>query len=106
VTDYSSAIFDFAYLRKSIIYYQFDGDEYYQNNPFIKKGFFDYEKDGFGPVVTQYEDLQEKIICMIRQGCIIDEKYRERADSFFAYRDKSNCKRIYDHIKELTNEHN
>lgn len=101
VTDYSSAIFDFAYLRKSIIYYQFDGDEYYQNNPFIKKGFFDYEKDGFGPVVKDYSILTNMLIEMADKGCASDEVYKERMDRIFAFNDKNSCERTYKKIVEL-----
>uniref|UniRef100_UPI00055AF27F CDP-glycerol glycerophosphotransferase family protein n=1 Tax=Butyrivibrio sp. AE3009 TaxID=1280666 RepID=UPI00055AF27F len=101
VTDYSSAIFDFAYLRKSIIYYQFDGDEYYQNNPFTKKGFFDYEKDGFGPVVKDYSILTNMLIEMADKGCALDEVYRERMDRIFAFNDKNSCERTYKKIVEL-----
>ena len=32
VTDYSSAIFDFAYLQKPVIYYQFDREDFFAFN--------------------------------------------------------------------------
>ena len=49
VTDYSSIFFDFAYLRKPIIYAHFDYKEYRMNH--YPKGYFDYEKDGFGYII-------------------------------------------------------
>lgn len=38
ITDYSSVFFDFAYLKKPVIYYR-AGDEYHN-----KSGYFDFEK--------------------------------------------------------------
>ena len=39
ITDYSSIAFDFAYMKKPVIYYQFDKEKYdYQH---YKKGYFD-----------------------------------------------------------------
>ena len=38
ITDYSSAVFDFAYLRKPVLYYQQDVDEFFQEIILMKKG--------------------------------------------------------------------
>ena len=101
ITDYSSSIFDFGLLKKSIIYYHFDGQEYYEKNPFISVGVFDYEKDGFGPVVYDHEELCETILSMADKKFVMDEIYKKRVDDFFAYNDKNNCERIYNKIKEV-----
>ena len=49
--DYSSIAFDFAYMKKPLIYYQFDQDKYYTNH--FAKGYFDCERDGFGPQMSE-----------------------------------------------------
>lgn len=49
VTDYSSIAFDFAYVKKPIIYCQFDADDFYKNHTY-RKGYYDYEQHGFGPL--------------------------------------------------------
>ena len=33
--------------------------------------------------------------------CVMEEKYKERVDDFFAYRDNHNCERIYQEILKL-----
>ena len=48
ITDYSSVFFDFGYLKKPIIYTHLDYIEYRNFN--YKKGYFDYIKNGFGPI--------------------------------------------------------
>lgn len=45
ITDYSSVFMDFAYMRKPIIYYQFDKEEYREKQ--YTEGYFKYERDGF-----------------------------------------------------------
>ncbi|WP_026518079.1 CDP-glycerol glycerophosphotransferase family protein [Butyrivibrio sp. MC2021] len=101
VTDYSSAVFDFAYLKKAILYYQFDADDFYVNSPFVSKGFFDYDKHGFGPVTASYDGFTAALLDMAQKDCSMEEKYRERVDRFFTYHDKNNCERIYRSIKEI-----
>lgn len=43
ITDYSSVAFEFAYLRKPIVYYQFDKKAFFEKHTY-RKGYFDYEK--------------------------------------------------------------
>lgn len=98
ITDYSSVAFDFSYLRKPIIYSQFSPLEHY------KKGYFDYERDGFGEVEYTLEDTVDRIIEYMENGCRLKDKYRQRIDKFFAFNDKNNCQRVYEKIIELDNE--
>lgn len=98
VTDYSSVAFDFAYLKKPVIYTQFDEDEFFKQQLY-DKGYYDYKKDGFGPVANNYEKTKEYIIDMIKNDCKLDKKYENRINEFFKFTDKQNCKRVYDEIK-------
>lgn len=95
VTDYSSVAFDFAYLQKPVIYYQFDEEEYREGH--YKKGYFDYH-EGLGPWTAHKEALLHEI-----EKCVADEfkmetKYRERVNVFFTYHDQNNCERIYQEV--------
>ncbi|EBF5919858.1 capsular biosynthesis protein, partial [Campylobacter coli] len=56
ITDYSSVAFEMAVLKKPVLYYQFDKDEFFAKHSYAK-GYFDYEKDGFGEVCFNYEQL-------------------------------------------------
>ena len=42
VTDYSSAVFDFVYLRRPVIYTQFDREEFFGGTHVYTEGYFDY----------------------------------------------------------------
>ena len=48
LTDYSSVAFDFAYLRKPIVYAHFDKEAFFSGEHSYTAGYFDYERDGFG----------------------------------------------------------
>ena len=100
LTDYSSVAFDFAYLRKPLIYAHFDKKEFdvYHTHD---KGYFDYESDGFGEVEYDLDSTVNRLIEYMENGCKLKEKYRERIDEFFAFNDRNNCKRIYEAIKSL-----
>lgn len=98
VTDYSSAIFDFIYLRKPIIYAQFDRDEFYSGNHNYEKPDFD---DDFGEIELDLDSTIDRIIEYMQNGCRLKDKYRERIDNFFAFNDKGSCERIYRKIIEM-----
>lgn len=101
ITDYSSTAMDFAYLRKPVIYAQFDKERFLSGEHTYQAGYFEYERDGFGEVVYDLESLIKEIIGCMRNGCRLDEQYQKRVDSFFAYNDRNNCRRVYEKIAEM-----
>ena len=100
VTDYSSIFFDFAYLRKPVIYAHFDYEEYRKNH--YKKGYFDYKKDGFGPISYDLQSTIDEIINEIENNCSLRKKYKKRINKFFTYFDGNNNERLY---KAIGNNH-
>lgn len=101
VTDFSSAVFDFAYLRKPVIYCHFDEDTVLGGNHVYKKGYFSYERDGFGEVVYELDSAINLIIDYVRNDCRLKELYRRRIDRFFTFDDQDNSKRVLEKIMEL-----
>lgn len=97
ITDYSSIYFDFAYMNKPIIYYQFDYEEYRKRQ--MPEGYFNYLEDGFGPVYTNEINIIDKVKENIEVNFKQPELYEKRCNDFFNIKDKNNCKRIYEYIK-------
>lgn len=95
VTDYSSVAFDFAYLQKPVIYYQFDEEDYRKGH--YKKGYFDYH-EGLGPWTTHKEALLYEIEKCVAAEFEMESKYRERVNKFFTYHDQNNSERIYQEV--------
>lgn len=97
VTDYSSIAFDFAYMKKPLIYYQFDNNYHFN----VDEAYFQYEEDGFGPVARTHDDLKREIFRIIENGCVMDDVYQKRVDIFFKHIDRNNSKRVYEEICRL-----
>lgn len=100
VTDYSSVAFDFAYMNKKVIYYQFDNEKYRKEQYAAADGFYSYEKDGFGPVCFDFKSVKKNILDYIDNNKCFDN-YNSRISNFFEKNDHENCKRIYKEIKRL-----
>lgn len=99
ITDYSSVAFDIALLEKSMLYYQFDRDEYFYKH--LKSGYFSYEKDGFGAVCFDLEQILKELEFSFKNSCLMQEPYLSRARNFFAFKDGANCERIYEELLNL-----
>ena len=100
LTDYSSTAFDFAYMRKPLVYSHFDSKLFFDSHTY-QKGYFSYEDDGFGEVVYSAESTIDTLIDYMQNGCKLKPLYEQRIDKFFKYNDKNNCQRIVDAILEI-----
>ena len=98
ITDYSSVYFDFAYMGKPIIYYQFDYDEYRDKQ--MPEGYFNYKKDGFGPIYDNCNELINYIKLLNVNEFELDTSYKYKMNEFFKLNDQNNCERIYKKIVE------
>lgn len=98
ITDYSSVAFEMAYLNKPVIYYQFDKDEFF-NSHTLQKGYFDYKKNGFGPVVEIKEELLKELENLLQKDCKVFGIYKDNIDSTFVFKDGKCCERNYKAIK-------
>lgn len=101
LTDFSSIAFDFAYLRKPVVYYQEDIAEFYSGAHTYDKGYFEYERDGFGEVIFDVDSLIDCLIEYMGNGCKLKDKYRARIDATFPFSDQNNCQRVYEAILKL-----
>lgn len=101
ITDYSSVAFEMAVQNKQTLYYQFDEDEVYSGGHFYSKGYFDYRKDGFGPVVNDEESLFQELESILIRDAVPSASILDRIERTFPYRDGKNCERVYESIRAL-----
>lgn len=101
ITDYSSVFFDFGYLKKPVIYTHFDYEEYRANH--FSEGYFNYKRDGFGPICNDINTTINNIIALIKNNCTNNKKYLDRINSFFTFNDSHNNDRLYEEIIKRTN---
>lgn len=90
VTDFSGIQFDFAYMRKPLVYlHHKDIPQHYE------EGTFFYDTMAFGEICHDNDELIGLLCEYMKNGCKMKEEYVKRADDFFYYRDRKNCERIY-----------
>lgn len=99
ITDFSSVFFDFAYMKKPVIYYQFDKEKFF--NGHYNKGYFDYETMGFGECTDNEDYLIDLVKKYQDSDCKMPEKYLMRTKEFFPLYDTNNCERIFKEIMEV-----
>lgn len=95
VTDYSGVQFDFAYMKKPLVYFHPS-----QLPAHYEDGCFFYETMGFGEICTEGEQLVDLLCDYMENGCVMKPQYVERVDEFYEHSDHNNCERIY---KEIMN---
>lgn len=90
LTDHSGIQFDFASMRKPLVYYHPD-----TLPPQYDAGGMDYETQAFGPVCKNEEEVVAALCAAMRRQCQMEDKYRARADAFFTFDDHNNCERVF-----------
>ncbi len=98
ISDFSSVVFDFAYLKKPVIYYQPDKDYHFD----VDNAYFKYDSMGFGPVTNNLGDLKSEIKKIIDNNGEMDAEYVKRVDDFFKYHDRNNCQRVLDAVLDVS----
>lgn len=95
VTDYSSVFFDFAYMYKPIIFFQFDYDEFHQKH--YQKGYFDF-KHCFAEWTGDIPSLLSKIRESVERHHTLSVDKKAMVDEYFPLHDMHNCEKIYQEI--------
>lgn len=93
VTDYSGVQFDFAYMKKPLVYFHPS-----QLPAHYDDGGFFYDTMGFGEICTESDQLTETLCQYMNNNCVMKPQYVKRVDDFYAYSDHNNCQRIYNEI--------
>lgn len=80
ITDYSSVFFDYALLKRPIIFYMYDFELYRDT---LRGFYFDIEKEAPGPIVKNMQHLIEAIETFHQNGKFVEserkyEKFRQK----------------------------
>jgi glycosyltransferase involved in cell wall biosynthesis/tetratricopeptide (TPR) repeat protein len=101
LTDYSSVAFEVALLDKPVVYYQFDEAQMFGGSHTMQRGYFDYRRDGFGPMCVSEEETLAALEGILQRHCANEETYSKRAEAVFSRRDGGNCQRTLEAILSL-----
>ena len=96
ITDYSSIFFDFSYMKKPLLYFQFDYEKFREGH--YQEGYFSYKKDGFGKVCKEPNEIVEQFCNIVEGGMKMPPEYEKKVKDFFAFQDLNNSERVYKEI--------
>ncbi|MEY8349281.1 CDP-glycerol glycerophosphotransferase family protein [Bacillus cereus] len=96
ITDYSSVFFDYANLKRPVIFYTYDIDSYRDK---LRGFYFDLEREAPGPVVMNTEEVLEEILKfeMVGLGAFA-EKYNTFYNNYCYLEDGFASKRVVEKI--------
>ena len=93
ITDYSSVFFDMVYMKKPVIFYQFDEEDYRKYQ--YPEGYFDYHNNPFGKAYECYKDVLKELDFYLKNGLKVGDTYMQEHSSVFKYWDENNSERIF-----------
>lgn len=96
ITDYSSVFFDFTYMKKPVLFYQFDKDVFFSKH--VGSGYVD--ESAFGPVAQDVDGLLSSLETCLENDMHLEPAYEATVDSFFPMRDTHNCERVFDAVMD------
>lgn len=95
ITDYSSVFFDFAYMKKPIVFYQFDEEQFRKYQ--YKEGYFNYRNNELADWCDNVDELTKLLEKSLKHS--LQKENLNAVDKYFAYTDNKNCERNYLMIK-------
>lgn len=102
ITDYSSVFFDMIYMKKPIIFYQFDYEKFRKGQ--YKEGYFDYFNNPFGNSYREIEPLMLELQNYVNNNFLVNDSYLLAHERYFPYFDTDNSERVYEEILKYDSE--
>ncbi|MEH6649118.1 MAG: CDP-glycerol glycerophosphotransferase family protein [Motiliproteus sp.] len=96
ITDYSSVVFDFVYMKKPFISYQFDYDKFIEARK--HKAFIDIKTDLPGYVVNGINELEDTIETVFSNCFSLQPEHQKKMEKYFSFQDQDNCQRVFQAI--------
>lgn len=95
ITDYSSVFFDFALLKRPMLFFVYDIEEYRDK---LRGFYFDFEKEAPGPLLKTTEEIISEVKKIEKKGFIPTETTKEFYQRFCYLEDGQATKRVVDQV--------
>lgn len=95
ITDYSSVFFDYANLRRPMIFFVYDIDDYRDR---LRGFYFDFEKKAPGPLVKTTEGVINEIKKLEAANFALPDHFEDFYQTFCAWEDGEAAKRVVETI--------
>ncbi|MEK4298291.1 CDP-glycerol glycerophosphotransferase family protein [Oceanobacillus sp. FSL W8-0428] len=97
ISDYSSVTWDMFYMKKPVLFYQFDYEKYEA----YEGSYIDMETELFGERALNKDELVQLVKEYTENEFQLKPHYEELHGEYFKYVDHDNSQRIFDVIKSL-----
>lgn len=97
LTDYSSVAFDFSFLHKPVVYYQFDRKRFLGKQP----SHLDLDNELPGDIAFDEDKVIEFLFKIGNNNFVMENEYVEKANKFIQYRDSKSNERIFEAIQNI-----
>jgi len=91
VTDYSSLAFDVGFLDIPMVYFQFDAESFFEGTHLRRRGYFNYDRDGYGPVEATPDAVVDHLMEIGERGYRSSDEYRRRTAAAFVDRGRGSA---------------
>lgn len=95
ITDYSSVFFDYAHLKRPILFFTYDIDKYRDS---LRGFYFDMEKEVPGPLLTTSDEVLQSIKNINEISLDYKEKYEGFYEKFCSWDDGNASKKVIDEV--------
>jgi CDP-glycerol glycerophosphotransferase len=95
ITDYSSVFFDYANLKRPVIFYVYDIEEYRDN---LRGFYFDFEKTAPGPLVKTTEQVIECINETEKEDYVLPDSFELFYEKFCYLESGQSSKRVVERV--------
>ncbi|MBS4174054.1 CDP-glycerol glycerophosphotransferase family protein [Bacillus sp. FJAT-49736] len=99
ITDYSSVFFDYANLKRPILFYTYDIQHYRDK---LRGFYFDFEKEAPGPLLTTTEEVMEAIKEVEKAQFQVDESFQEFYNTFCYLENGNSSKKVVEKLFAVT----
>ena len=95
ITDYSSVFFDYANLKRPMIFYVYDIDNYRDK---LRGFYFDFEKSAPGPLVKTTEEVISSVRNLEQSGFRVSDGYKEFIEKYCYLESGSSTKKVIERV--------
>lgn len=99
ITDFSSVFFDVIYMKKPVIFYQFDEEEYRAKQ--YQEGYFNYTDNPFSIRYTDRKSVISALERTVMNEFNVGPDFLKGHAEYFPLYDTLNCDRTYTAIKNM-----
>lgn len=98
ITDYSSVFFDMIYMKKPILFYQFDLEQFQKYQ--YEEGYFKYENNPFGKSCKDIDALINEFRNVLKNNFVCTQDFLKAHAEYFRFYDDQNSERIFNEIRK------